>query len=134
MLACPRVVAPGPDAGCLLLRRDDVDDDETDGNVPFDLERLIAGTFALMTTWYQCPQPAICRKLMENLTLIGRHEAVSDAMRRVCANAAARWAAYLEEVELAIEAGAESGDDEDDEDEEPVGVTMDPVPAPITLH
>ena len=109
-----------------------MDDDETDGNVPIELERLIAGSFALMTTWYQCPQPAICLKLVENLTLIGRHEAVSDALRRVCANAAARWAAYLEEVEIALEAGADP--DEDEEDQEPVGLTMDPGPGPITLH
>ncbi len=107
-----------------------MDDDETDGNVPIELERLIAGTFALMTTWYQCPQPAICHKLVENLTLIGRHEAVSDALRRVCANAAARWAAYLEEVEVALESCA----DPDEDDEEPVGVTTDPRPGPITLH
>lgn len=109
-----------------------MDDDETDGNVPIELERLIAGSFALMTTWYQCPQPAICRKLMENLALIGRHEAVSDALRRVCENAAARWAAYLEEVEIAMESGF--GTDEADEDGEPAGVTMDPVRGPITLH
>jgi hypothetical protein len=110
-----------------------VDDDEPNGSVPHELERLIAGTFALMTTWYQCPQPAICQKLMENLALIGRHEAVSDGLRRVCANAAARWAAYLEEVEVAIESGAASDEDCEDEDE-PVGVTMDPVPGRITLH
>ena len=110
-----------------------MDDDEANGNVPFELERLIAGTFALMTTWYQCPQPAICQKLMENLALIGRHEAVSDGMRRVCANAAARWAAYLEEVEIAIEAGGEP-ECETDDDDEPSGITADPVPGPITLH
>lgn len=108
-------------------------DDEANGAVPSELERLIAGTFALMTAWYQCPQPAVCRKLMENLALIGRHEAVSDGMRRVCSNAAARWAAYLEEVESAIEAGTEACD-ADDADDEPIGVTMDPLPGPITLH
>ncbi len=108
-----------------------MEDDEPTGNVPMELERLIAGTFALMTTWYQCPQPAICRKLMENLALIGRHEAVTDGMRRVCANAAARWAAYLEEVEIAIEAGGEPDCEDDDET---VGATVDPVAGPITLH
>ena len=92
-----------------------MDDDDTPGQLPGDLERLLAGTMALMTTWYQCPQPAICHKLIDNLALIGRHDAVSDGLRRVCANAAARWAAYLEEVELAIEAGATEDCDEDDD-------------------
>jgi hypothetical protein len=102
-----------------------VDDDEPNSGMPDDLERLIAGTFALMTTWYQCPQPAICHKLLENLGYIGQHDAVSDGLKRVCANAAARWAAYLEEVELAI--------DVDDEDEM-VTLSIDPAPGPVTLH
>jgi hypothetical protein len=105
-----------------------VDDDEANGKLPTDLERLLAGTLALMTTWYQCPQPAICHKLLENLSMIGAHASVSDGLKRVCANAAARWAAYLEEVEIAIDSG------DDDEDDEPVGVLGHPSPGPATLH
>lgn len=85
----------------------DDDNDDILATLPSDLERLLAGTLALMTTWYQCPQPAICHKVMENLALIGRHEMVSEAMKRVCRNASARWAAYLEEVEIAIAACGE---------------------------
>jgi hypothetical protein len=114
-----------------------VDDDDPGGPVPPDLERLIAGTFALMTTWYQCPQPAICHKLLENLSTIGQHGAVSDGLKRVCANAAARWAAYLEEAELAIEAGGElecAEDEEDEDDEEATLIVVDPSGGPVTLH
>jgi hypothetical protein len=117
-----------------LLRSNDVDDDEPGGGLPTELERLIAATFALMTAWYQCPQPAICHKVLENLTLIGRHASVSPGMGRVCANAAARWAACLEEVELAIE---EVGDDEDEAQEDDDGSTTigsEPAAGPITLH
>ena len=109
---------------------DDVDDDGTDGNVPPELERLIAGTLALMTAWYESPRAAICLRLMRNLAAIGRHEAVSDGMRRVCADAAARWAGYLEEADAAIDAGGAT----DDDDGEPVGASPHPGPGPITLH
>ena len=110
------------------------DDDDTTPSLPPELERLVAGTFALMTTWYQCPQPAICHKVVENLSRISRHDAVSDALRRVCANASARWVVYLEEVEIAI-----GTDDEDDDDgcgspEEPVSGILDAMPGPVTLH
>jgi hypothetical protein len=92
---------------------DDTDDlDDLAGTLPPELERLLAGTLALMTTWYRCPQPAVCRKLLDNLLQIGRHEAVTDPLRRVCANTAARWAGYLEEIELAIEDGVDVDDDD----------------------
>ena len=107
----------------------DVDDDEPTRTMAPDLERLLAGTLALMTTWYQCPQPAICHKLLDNLALIGNHATVSDPLRRVCANAAARWASYLEEVETAIES-----DDCDEDDDPTVPLNIDPAPGPVTLH
>jgi hypothetical protein len=40
----------------------------------------------------------------ELLRLIAQHRLVSAPMKRVCANAAARWGSYREEVERAIEA------------------------------
>ena len=107
-----------------------MDDDEANRTLPPDLERLLAGTLALMTTWYQCPQPAVCHKLMDNLALIGHHPSVSESLRRVCANAAARWAAYLEEVEGAIE----SAECDEEDDDPTVPLTLDPVPGPVTLH
>jgi hypothetical protein len=118
------------------LRSDDVDldDDETSGPVPADLERLVAATFALMTTWYQCPQPAVCHKLLENLARIARHEAVSDGLRRVCTNAGARWAAYLEEVELAIEAGAFGEEDFEEDADADATSSIRPSSGPVTLH
>jgi hypothetical protein len=110
----------------------DDDDDDTTGTIAPDLERLLAGTFALMTTWYRCPQPAICHKVLDNLMRIARHDMVSDPLRRVCANAAARWAGYLEEAELAIE-DCDALDDEDDPREggPPAG---DGARGPATLH
>lgn len=109
----------------------DRDEDAAGALVPGELERLIAGTFVLMTSWYQCPQTAICHKLLDNLARIARHEAVSDSLRRVCLNAGARWAAYLEEIELAIEAG---GDEEDEDCDEPATVALEPPAGPVTLH
>jgi hypothetical protein len=115
MLAClePRAA----DRASVTPGEHHVDEDETTGMLPNDLERLLAGTLALMTAWYQCPQPAICHKLIDNLTQIGRHERVDDPLRRVCANAAARWAGYLEEVEAAIAEGGADDDDGDDDDD-----------------
>jgi hypothetical protein len=109
----------------------DEDTDDTLAALPSDLERLLAGTFALMTTWYQCPQPAICHKVMENLALIARHATVSDPLRRVCRNASARWAAYLEEVEIAIASCEESREGDDD-----AGTVTDSrtETGPVTLH
>ena len=49
-------------------------------------------------------------------------------MRRVCANAAARWAAYLEEVELAMDM------DDDSDDEETIALSLDPGAGPVILH
>ncbi|RPH46820.1 MAG: hypothetical protein EHM87_00400 [Burkholderiales bacterium] len=114
-----------------------MDDDEHAGRLHGELERLIAGTLALMTTWYQSPQPAICRKLIDNLTLIGRHEAVSEGMRRICANSAARWAMYLEQVELAIESGADiDGEAATGAEVGDTGLDFaaDTMPAGVTLH
>lgn len=106
------------------------DDDDTLATLPSDLERLLAGTLALMTTWYQCPQPAICHKVMENLALISQHETVSEPLRRVCRNASARWAAYLEEVEIAI---ASCEDGFGDGDAVPQADTQ-AQNGPVTLH
>lgn len=111
-----------------------MDDEDTRSTLPGDLERLLAGTLALMTTWYQCPQPAVCHRLIDNLARIGGHDAVSDGLRRVCANAAARWAAYLEEVELAIEAGATEACEEDEDDALAADATLGGAAPPVTLH
>ena len=113
-----------------------LDDDDTTGTmIAPELERLLAGTFALMTTWYRCPQPAICHKVLDNLMQIARHDTVSDPLRRVCANAAARWASYLEEAEMAIDDCAGTDDDEDDGAAEGAGAPgIDGARGPATLH
>jgi hypothetical protein len=91
--------------------------------LPADAERLLAGTLALMTSFYRCPHTAVCRKLLDNLTMLSRHPQLSERLQRVCRNAGARWAAYLEEVEQAV-AEVDSDDDEDDCDDG----------RPLTLH
>ena len=111
-----------------------MDDDDTPDALPPDLERLIAGTLALMTTWYQCPQPAICRKLVDNLAQIGGHETVSEGLRRVCANAAARWSAYLVEAEQALADCSPDDLEDEDEDDETVALRMPSPSGPVTLH
>lgn len=133
MLACPEPNAARHVAGRLTPSERTVDDDDIRSPLPDDLERLLAGTMALMTAWYRCPQPAICHTLIANLSLIGRHDAVSDALRRVCSNAAARWAAYLEEIELAIEAG-ETEDCDDDADALSADAAAGGAAARVTLH
>ena len=109
----------------------DDDTDDTHATLASDLERLLAGTVALMTAWYQCPQPAICHKVIQNLALIAQHATVSEPLRRVCRNASARWAAYLEEVEIAIASCEEPVDGDED-----AGMAADPrsETGPVTLH
>lgn len=91
--------------------------------LPADAERMLAATLALMTSFYRCPHTAVCRKLLDNLALLSRHPQLSGPMRKVCRNAEARWASYLEEVEQAITEIDESECDDVDDD----------VP-PLTLH
>jgi len=93
-----------------------------DDTLPDDVERLLAATLALMTTFYRCPHVAVCRKLLDNLALLARHPGLSDPLRTVCRNAQARWASTLEEVEQAI--AAVDGDIVQDE----------PETQPATLH
>lgn len=109
-----------------------MDDDDRDP-LPPDLERLLAGTLALMTTWYQCPQPAICQKLVDNLAQIGDHTMVSEALRRVCANAAARWTAYQAEAEQALQECTTEAVEDDGEDDT-VTLRMPAAEGPVTLH
>lgn len=108
------------------------DDDETRAaGLPPELERLVASTLVLMTTWHACPHPEICRRLIDNLTLIAQHRQVSAPMKRVCANAAARWGSYMEEVERAIEAEVAQAGKSDDDTELPDTAS---VRGPATLH
>jgi len=134
MLAC--TLFTGPTRPASTWRFTDVEDeDETKTTgLPPELERLLAGTLALMTTWYACPHPEICRKLIDNLSLIGEHRLVSAPLKRVCANAAARWGSYLEEAEYAIAADVEQNgaDDDDERDPELPGNTA--LRGPATLH
>jgi len=112
-----------------------VDDDELRDTLPTDLERLLASTLALMTTWYQCPQPAICRQLIDNLALIGGHEMVAGPLRRACASSTVRWAAYLEEAERALRA-CEAQEEQraaDEEQDDTVTLRL-PGGGPVTLH
>jgi hypothetical protein len=88
------------------------------GQLPADLERVLAGTLALMTSFYRCPHTALCRKLLHNLALLSRHPQLSEPLRMVCRNAGARWASYLEEVEQAVEE-LEQGDGDDDDEASP---------------
>lgn len=109
------------------------DEDETmAAGLPPELERLVTGTLVLMTTWHACPHPELCRKLIDNLTLIAQHRLISAPMRRVCANAATRWRSYMVEVERAIEADVAQAAGDDEDDAEPPGATA--VRGRATLH
>lgn len=133
MLAC--TLFTGPTRPASTWRFADVEDEDEMRikSLPPELERLLAGTLALMTTWYACPHPEICRKLIDNLSLIGEHRLVSAPLKRVCANAAARWGSYLEEAEYAITADVgQNPAEEEGDDSEPAGSTT--VLGPATLH
>jgi hypothetical protein len=88
--------------------------------LPADAERLLASTLALMTSFYRCPHPALCRKLLDDLAMLSRHPQLSERLQMVCRNAGARWADYLEEVEQAVaEVDRDRDRDDDDDDGRP---------------
>lgn len=78
------------------------DPPEPSSALPLDAERMLAATLALMTRFYRTPHAAICRQLLDNLSLLGRHPGLSASLRTACLNSQVRWLSYLEEVECTL--------------------------------
>ncbi|HVL58758.1 MAG TPA: hypothetical protein VM491_19845 [Burkholderiaceae bacterium] len=75
-----------------------------------ETEQLVAGTLALMTTFYRMPHPKVCCRLLEHLGRLQQNPNFSEPFRAACAGLAAHWREHLVHATRALHERAGNGD------------------------